>query len=810
VSHTTDFERVLVVEDGCIVEDGAPSELLECPTSRYRSLLDAEHVVRERLWAGHDVPWRSLWLEGGTLQERTPNGCEVAAPGTDATATQTSAPAPRQPETATAHPTDEDQANPITWNSIDADAAVRALAYASGLSVKQPAPQPDRQDIPEAQRMGQQIEAAASRLNLDVEALEVSYGELAHSIRYGGPALIQLPDKRLLLLAGGTPWWTTLLAPNLQRRRVRLHQVQDMISQALAAPLLPEIEHTLEHLRLAPKEHTRARRVLLHTRLANETVSGVWLLRLPAGTPLWQQMRQAGLLRYLAMALGGELISSLLYVVTFGLLLLAIATQQVAWGWLIATLLIVLLRVPSEMTRWLGEQFVAVGLRDIIKRRLFHGVLHLDPEQVKQHGTGQFLGWVMESERLEQAAQAVPFLLSTLVALGVSAILLALGAGGILHSMVLLLWLLLMGLIGRGSLKAYLAQRTYHHQMTRDLLERMEGHQTRLVQEDPQHWHDEEDQELAHYHMLSLHDDYYRTLMAVVIPYGWLLVSLLTLLPAFVLRPEAWAQLGSSFLGILLVFQLLRASLTDVFDLIRAIGARQMLKPIEEAAAQSDPPASTAPCSPNLTTYQPEAHPLLEMQQIRFTYPCQEIPTLDKCSLHIHQGSRLLLVGPSGGGKSTLAALLAGQRTPQGGVLLLHGIDRQTLGMACWRRHVIIAPQFHENHIIDAPLLFNLLLGRTWPPLPEDVAAADTLCRELGLAPLIERMPRGLYEPVGETGWQLSHGERSRVYIARVLLQGASIVILDESFGSLDPYSMQASLHCALKHAQTLLVIAHP
>jgi ATP-binding cassette subfamily B protein len=143
-------------------------------------------------------------------------------------------------------------------------------------------------------------------------------------------------------------------------------------------------------------------------------------------------------------------------------------------------------------------------------------------------------------------------------------------------------------------------------------------------------------------------------------------------------------------------------------------------------------------------------------------------------------------------------------------MVLLYGIDRPTIGTACWRQHVVIAPQFHENHIIEASLLFNLLLGRTWPPQQDDIVAAYTLCRELGLLPLIEQMPRGLYEPVGETGWQLSHGERSRVYVARALLQGASMIILDESFGALDPQSLQTSLQCALNHAETLLVIAHP
>jgi ATP-binding cassette subfamily B protein len=71
-------------------------------------------------------------------------------------------------------------------------------------------------------------------------------------------------------------------------------------------------------------------------------------------------------------------------------------------------------------------------------------------------------------------------------------------------------------------------------------------------------------------------------------------------------------------------------------------------------------------------------------------------------------------------------------------------------------------------------------------------------------------MPAGLQQMVGESGWQLSHGERSRLYIARALLQQADLLILDESFGALDPGNLQRALRCVLQRAPTLLVIAHP
>ena len=67
-----------------------------------------------------------------------------------------------------------------------------------------------------------------------------------------------------------------------------------------------------------------------------------------------------------------------------------------------------------------------------------------------------------------------------------------------------------------------------------------------------------------------------------------------------------------------------------------------------------------------------------------------------------------------------------------------------------------------------------------------------------------------MMQQVGETGWQLSHGEKSRLYIARALLQGADLVVLDESFAALDPDNLQRALRCVLERARAVLVIAHP
>ena len=180
------------------------------------------------------------------------------------------------------------------------------------------------------------------------------------------------------------------------------------------------------------------------------------------------------------------------------------------------------------------------------------------------------------------------------------------------------------------------------------------------------------------------------------------------------------------------------------------------------------------------------------------------------CTVRIDPGDRVLLEGPSGGGKSTLASLLTGLRKPSSGLLLLGGLDWHTLGPEGWRQRVVAVPQFNENHVLTETLAFNLLMGRRWPPRPRDLAEAEEVCRALGLGELIERMPGGLNQTIGDGGWRLSHGERSRVYIARALLQRANMLVLDESFAALDPRTLELCLRCVLERASALVVIAHP
>jgi ATP-binding cassette subfamily B protein len=344
--------------------------------------------------------------------------------------------------------------------------------------------------------------------------------------------------------------------------------------------------------------------------------------------------------------------------------------------------------------------------------------------------------------------------------------------------------------------------------LTHNLVEVMVGHRTRLAQEAPERWHEGEDQSLEHYLPQSAGMDGIAAKLAALVPRGWLVIGVAALAPAYASGEASTASLAVALGGILLVFRALGKLAESLASLAGAGVAWRKVAPLFEAAGRPD--EAGVPAFSINSQGESEARVVAEAHDLVFRYKGREEPVLRGCSLSVEAGERLLLEGPSGGGKSTLASLLTGMRRPDSGLLLLGGLDRQTLGLDGWRRRVVSAPQFHENHVLTETFAFNLLMGRRWPPRVEDLKEAEEVCRELGLGELLSRMPGGFEQMVGESGWQLSHGERSRLFIARALLQRADLLVLDESFAALDPENLRLALACVLKRAPALLVIAHP
>jgi ATP-binding cassette subfamily B protein len=297
------------------------------------------------------------------------------------------------------------------------------------------------------------------------------------------------------------------------------------------------------------------------------------------------------------------------------------------------------------------------------------------------------------------------------------------------------------------------------------------------------------------------------------IPSSWLVAGIAGLVPTILFASSVeLPKFALSLGGIMLAHQTFGMIQAGIQNAIMLLLSWDQVKPVYKAASEPVAAPGVIPKehSPLTTDGAVSPEPLLLARELTYRYPLSQRAVLQNCSLEVFEGDHIILEGVSGGGKTTLGALLAGLRRQETGLLLLRGYDRNSLGEEVWRRRVVMAPQFHENHIFNETFAFNLLMGRRWPPEAEDMAVAGEICEELGLSDLLARMPSGWQQLVGENGWQLSHGERSRVFIARALLQKADMVIMDESFGALDPENLYFALDCARRRAATLLVIAHP
>ncbi|MDX3077466.1 ABC transporter ATP-binding protein [Streptomyces sp. MI02-7b] len=219
----------------------------------------------------------------------------------------------------------------------------------------------------------------------------------------------------------------------------------------------------------------------------------------------------------------------------------------------------------------------------------------------------------------------------------------------------------------------------------------------------------------------------------------------------------------------------------------------------------------------------PEGPLAVEFENVRFGYPSaekvslaslEEVASLDTraggevlrgVSFRAEAGRTLALVGSSGAGKSTIAQLLPRLYDVDEGAVRVGGVDVRDLTAASLRATVGMVTQ--DGHLFHDTIRANLLLAR--PDAGED--ELWEVLRRARLADLVTELPDGLDTVVGERGYRLSGGERQRVTIARLLLAGQRVVILDEATAHLDNTS-EAAVQEALAEAledRTAVVIAH-
>ncbi len=195
----------------------------------------------------------------------------------------------------------------------------------------------------------------------------------------------------------------------------------------------------------------------------------------------------------------------------------------------------------------------------------------------------------------------------------------------------------------------------------------------------------------------------------------------------------------------------------------------------------------------------------IEMKKVHFTYDPEEGEVPHGIDLVLKEGSFTALVGPSGGGKSTVAKLIARFWDITEGSIKIGGIDIRDMKITSLANLVSFVTQ--DNFLFSCSIMENIRLGNPKATDEEVKAAARAACCE----EFIMKLPDGYDTSAGEAGKRLSGGERQRIAIARMMLKNAPIVILDEATAFTDPENetkIQESI-ANLTKGKTLLVIAH-
>ena len=262
-----------------------------------------------------------------------------------------------------------------------------------------------------------------------------------------------------------------------------------------------------------------------------------------------------------------------------------------------------------------------------------------------------------------------------------------------------------------------------------------------------------------------------------------------------------WA--GQHFAGHTIAVNYIAAFTLAIFPLVDSfLGVNQGVSeaPFYEDSLQrlnALPVPKPAPVQPVQVT-----DPTITFQDVSFQYDQQRI--IDQMSFTIKPGEKMALIGRSGSGKTTLLRLITGDLTPTAGQVTIGGQPVQQLHHQLAR---IVAVLDQQAYLFDTTILNNVRMG--------NLAATDEQVKEAirkaGLQPLIDRLPDKYDTQMQEAGQRFSGGEQQRFALARILLQDAPIVILDEPTVSLDPRTERAVLDQIFKvlHDRTIIWVTH-
>ena len=234
-----------------------------------------------------------------------------------------------------------------------------------------------------------------------------------------------------------------------------------------------------------------------------------------------------------------------------------------------------------------------------------------------------------------------------------------------------------------------------------------------------------------------------------------------------------------------IMFQSENAMIVD--DALQRIDSVLNLQPLIEAARPQAPQGSS-----------------VELEHVRFSYDGKK-NALKNISLSIPAGQTVAFVGPSGGGKTTLANIISRFFDPQSGVVKIGGADVRDIPKEALMNTVSFV--FQNSRLIKASILENVRMGKPYATRQEVMRALENAqCTDI-----IEKLPNGIDTIIGTKGVYLSGGEQQRIAIARVMLKDSPIIILDEATAFADPDN-EAKVQTAfsrLSRGKTVIMIAH-
>jgi thiol reductant ABC exporter CydD subunit len=286
-----------------------------------------------------------------------------------------------------------------------------------------------------------------------------------------------------------------------------------------------------------------------------------------------------------------------------------------------------------------------------------------------------------------------------------------------------------------------------------------------------------------------------------------LVLELLAMIGVALVAATVGIQLAEGSLGLTAGLTVLILA-PEVYMPLRRLGAEFHASADAMAAAERifavlDRPAAVAAAKDPLPAPDPGRAPLV-LAGVGFSHPGRE-RVLERIDLTLEPGETVALVGPSGGGKSTLLSLLLRLAEPDAGTISCAGVDLREGDLDGWRRRLAWVPQ--RPTIFAGTVAENIALGR-----PEaSRAEIERAAHEAMLAPVLELLPDGLDTPVGEGARRLSAGQAQRVGLARAFLLDAPLVLLDEPTAHLDP-STEREVVAAIERLcadRTALIVAH-